>query len=443
MYPQPTDPNAAPGDFNFHKAVLNKTTGRQFDIKLDHNFSDRNHVSGRYSNLHSENAIPTIFGDGDWGCCGDGFSGVTDVHNASLDEDFTVTPNMVWTNRFALDRASSPVTENYPKFSTVFDQPGDAVLGQANHLDRFPTIQMDNNATTSLFNQCCTDTGFAHTLYSYSSALSWAKGRQIWKFGGEQRLFFNNFFQPGNPTGLFNFTQERNRTSDWHRGSHTGRRVRELAAGIRQFGFVPGRFRIRGQQVKGDGILFSGRLEGDLEAHLESGSALRMEHALHGAEQPGPVQQFYGDTGVAVPINVADPNRQHWPVTLVNRTGNLLGTTEFPTSGHRNVPVDRNNWAPRVGFAYAVGSNTVVRGGAGIYYGLNVATNFQTPGPAFGSSNPIRFTKDNFQTQFATLADPFPAPRDMPSRKAIRMESSPCGVLSDNNCLGCNPRPQR
>jgi hypothetical protein len=52
--------------------------------------------------------------------------------------------------------------------------------------------------------------------------------------------------------------------------------------------------------------------------------------------------------------------------------------------------------------------NTVIRGGAGIYYGLNVATNFQFTGTAFGAANPILFTKDNFQTPFATLDNPFP-----------------------------------
>ncbi len=195
-----------PGKIIFTNAVLNKTTGRQFDIKIDHNFSDKNHLSGRYSHLHSDNSVPFVFGNGDWGPGGDGLDSITNVHNASLEENFTISPNIVWTNRFALDRAVAPVTENYPKFSTVFDQPGDAILGQANHLSRFPTIQMDSN-NASLFDQCCTDTTFAHTLYSYSSSVSWAKGRQIWKFGGEQRLFFNNFFQPGNPTGIFQFTQ--------------------------------------------------------------------------------------------------------------------------------------------------------------------------------------------------------------------------------------------
>ncbi len=80
------------------------------------------------------------------------------------------------------------------------------ILSQANGLDRFPTIQMDN-ISTSLFNQCCTDTGFAHTLLSYGSSISWVRGRHIWKFGFEQRYFYNNFSQPQSPTGFFHFSQ--------------------------------------------------------------------------------------------------------------------------------------------------------------------------------------------------------------------------------------------
>jgi hypothetical protein len=34
------------------------------------------------------------------------------------------------------------------------------------------------------------------------------KGPHSITFGGEQRQFFNNFFQPDNPTGIFNFTRD-------------------------------------------------------------------------------------------------------------------------------------------------------------------------------------------------------------------------------------------
>ena len=45
--------------------------------------------------------------------------------------------------------------------------------------------------------------------------------------------------------------------------------------------------------------------------------------------------------------------------------------------------MDRNNFAPRLGVAYSWDSKTVIRAGAGVYYGRNIATNFQYPGPAF------------------------------------------------------------
>ena len=66
---------------------------------------------------------------------------------------------------------------------------------------------MEDGPATSLYDQCCVDTAFAHTLVDYSSSFSWTKGKQTLKFGGEQRLFYNNFFQPQYPNGFFSFAQ--------------------------------------------------------------------------------------------------------------------------------------------------------------------------------------------------------------------------------------------
>jgi hypothetical protein len=88
--------------------------------------------------------------------------------------------------------------------------------------------------------------------------------------------------------------------------------------------------------------------------------------------------------------------------------GSLRGITKFPGVGNRNIPVDRNNFAPRLGVAYSWDSKTVIRAGGGIYYGMNIATNFQYAGPAFTSSPSVYYTNDNYQTQFATLDNPFP-----------------------------------
>jgi hypothetical protein len=399
LYPQPTDPNAAPGDFNFHTAFVPKFNVRQFDIKVDHHFSDSHRISVRYSNHHDSLVAPTVFGDGDFN---DGFSSFTDVHNTAIEDNWSPKPTMVWTNRIALDRVVAPVSENYPKVSTVFDQAGDQILGQANGQDRFPTIQMDN-ISTSLFNQCCTDTGFAHTLLSYGSSLSWVRGRQIWKFGGEQRLFYNNFSQPQSPTGLFHFSQgiTASQVNPDVPNPFEGDSFAGLLLG---YGDPATSSLTVAHSVanKSKETAFYFQDDWKVTSKLTLNLGLRYEWSTPYNERNNQIQfsDFTGDTGIAVPIVVPG---------LVDTTSNLLGTTVFAGGDHRNVPVDRNNWAPRLGFAYALNPNTVIRGGAGIYYGLNVATNFQFTGTAFGDTNPILFTKDNFQTPFATLANPFPA----------------------------------
>jgi hypothetical protein len=417
LYPMPTDPNAAPGEQNFHTSVLSKLSARQFDIKIDHHFSEKNHLSGRYSNHHDEGSVPTIFGDGDFG---DGFAFSTDVHNASLEDNWNLTPNAVLTSRFAIDRVVAPVTEDYPTLQSVgFPD----ILGSQNGTSRIPVIQMDNNAT-SLFNQCCTDTQFAHTLYSYGSSLAWVKGRHVFKFGGEQRIFFNNFHQPNPPTGFFHFAQSVTEQIVGGGNSDQGNSFASLLLG---YGDTDSFYAINPSVAnKSKDTAFYFQDDWKINSKLTINLGLRYEWSTPYTERHNDIQfsDFSATSGISVPIDVPG---------ILSTGANLLGTTVFAGGDHRNMGVDRNNWAPRLGFAYALNQNTVVRGGAGVYYGLNVATNFQFTGTAFGNFSPIRFTKDNFQTQFATLANPFPDGLPLPQGHTY----GPLAMwgLPDNNSL--------
>jgi len=89
-----------------------------------------------------------------------------------------------------------------------------------------------------------------------------------------------------------------------------------------------------------------------------------------------------------------------------------------------NIPYSKNNFAPRVGFAYALGerSSTVVRGAFGLFYAmtdlLDVSEGLTSnginrqflfvPGPAFDNSNPI-VTYPNSLTSFPTGAGGTPS----------------------------------
>ncbi len=153
---------------------------------------------------------------------------------------------------------------------------------------------------------------------------------------------------------------------------------------------------------------------------------MRYEWSTPYTERHNQIQfsDFSGNSGVTVP-----------GLPLIS--GPLLGTTQFATNDDRHVPIDRNNWGPRVGFAYQFTPNTVVRGGVGIYFGMNVATNFQYPGTAYRKDGVVYFTQDNFQTQYATLEDPFPA--GLPAPQGTKYGALAEWGFANQNDLGTSP----
>ena len=74
----------------------------------------------------------------------------------------------------------------------------------------------------------------------------------------------------------------------------------------------------------------------------------------------------------------------------------------------------------------------MVRGGAGIYFGYGVATNFQYPGAAYTSSPIAFFTKDGYAHRSATLSDPFPGGIEPAQGQKLR-KARAVGLPNSNN----------
>ncbi len=389
LYPLPNLAGGPDGTNNFRTNTNSFTKSLQFDAKVDHQFSDQIHTAARFSHSHFSQAVPTIFGDSEFN---DGINGIISVENGSLQYDQTIRPTLLLTARFAIDYVFAPGFSDYPPATSVGFP---AELDNANAgIARMPAILTDS-PWTSIYDQCCVDTKFAHTLYSYSAALNWVHGKHNFKFGGEQRLFYNNFQQPPYPTGYFHFSQDVTEQEVGAFNPDQGNPFADILVGYGDYGGIA---IYPAVEDKSKETGFYAQDDWRVTPKLTLNLGLRYEWSTPYTERNNLLQfsNFTGNSGVTVP-----------GLPLIS--GPLPGTTVFPTSGNRHVPVDRNNWAPRLGFAYQLNPNTVIRGGAGIYYGMNVATNYQYPGTAFRKDGQVYFTQDNFQTQYATLENPFPA----------------------------------
>ena len=389
LYPTPnTAGDAVTGANNYRQVILSTSKLVQFDVKMDQHFTDRSTLSGRYSNVFANGSTPTVFGDGEFN---DGTAYTERVFNDGLIYSYTPTSRTLWTAVVGLDRVSQPSHSNYPSPTSV----GFPSYLEQNGLVRMPSIIMPEAPWTSIFDQCCVDTAFAHTLVDYASSFSWTKGQHTFKFGGEQRLFYNNFFEPNYPNGYFSFDQDVTGQVPYSTGPD-GTQGNSFAGLLLGYGDSGGINVTPSVADKSKETGFYAQDDWRVSSKLTLNLGLRYEWSSPYTERHNNTQfsDFTGSSGVT--LNIPGMNE------------NLQGTTIFASNKKRSALTDWNNVAPRLGFAYLVNDKFVIRGGAGVYYGMSVATNFQYPGPAYTSSPQAFFTKDGYAHRFATLENPFP-----------------------------------
>jgi len=427
LYPKPSNSN----EFNnYNWTTTANASDYQFDIKIDHQINDKNHVNGRYSRAWSNSVTPLNLGDG---FDNDGIaSGVTIAQNASFEYTRTINPRIIWTSHVGVDRVhelslpSIPTISSFNASLPAGTQGLPPVFEQANGIDKMPSFLMQGNpGWTNLYDQCCINTTFAHTLVSYSSQLVISRGSHLLKIGGEQRVFYNNFWQPNYPTGYLTFTDyvtspTPNSDTDAN-GNQTGNPFASLAFGYAdninagsQLAVTPS---VANRSLEtGFYIQDDWKVNSKLTVNL----GLRYQWSSPYTSRGNRIQfsNFTADSGVNIPLNFVPAAAQAGTLSTqaalqpygVNFPSSveLLGTTQFPTSSMRTVPTYRKDLGPRLGFAYQIDRSTVVRGGAGVYFGMSPATNYQYPGAAFLKTANMFFTNNNFATQSATLENPFP-----------------------------------
>lgn len=398
LYPKPNTSGNLYGLDNFNQTILSTFNSTQVDAKIDQHFSERSVLSVRFGTIWDKGETPTVFGDDEFN---DGNQFSDRIYNAGINYSYAPTPNTLWTSTFGIDRVSEPTNDvNFPDLTSA----GFPSYLAQDGITRMPAITMEDSPGTSLFSQCCVITKFAHTLLNYTSAFEWTKGNHTIKFGGQQWIFYNNFYEPDSPTGNYAFSQFATSQSPFDTGN--GSQGNDLASLLIGWPNDDSYIQVV-KSVADRSSQTSFYVEDNWRAtpKLTLNLGLRYQWNTPYTERDNNTQfsDFSGDSGITIP-----------GLAQYGHTGTLLGTTIFASSKRRRLPIDWNNIAPRFGFAYLVNTNLVFRGGGGVYSGFPTATNFQYPGPAYGGYFTPFFSLDGGITRNTTLSNPFPGGLPVP-----------------------------
>ncbi len=189
---------------------------------------------------------------------------------------------------------------------------------------------------TSLFDQCCADTKFAHTLYSYSSALAWVQASTT--SSSVENSVCSSITSSSRLIRPATFTSRRDVTENVIGAFNPdqGNPFADILVGTGDYGGIA---IYPAVENKSKETGFYAQDDWRVTSKLTLNLGLRYEWSTPYTERNNLLQfsNFTGNSGVIV---------QGLPLI----SGPLKGTTEFATSSNRHVPIDRNNWAPRLGF---------------------------------------------------------------------------------------------
>ncbi|HTV53762.1 MAG TPA: carboxypeptidase regulatory-like domain-containing protein, partial [Terriglobia bacterium] len=407
---------------NWAGTGANTDSSNQFDIKVDRQISDLTHLDARYS----QSLFGTYDGANPWNnplntdTQGPGTDG---AQSAVINVTHNFSPTLLFQASYGYTRSlswTSGVDAAFPSFNPVTAL-GEPAYMETSGVSAAPTIYLDGGYTyvgaESLGAQAWSVLHYALETHDLMASLDKFAGAHEFKFGGEMRVYKDDFEQPGTPGGQFEFSQTG--TSQTPNGGTGGDGLATFLTGVGG----PGSW---GQYEVPLGIAtqnfeYAGYFQDNWHTTRKLTLNLGVRYDLYMPATERHNKQEWFDPTVVNPLSndhlslssaaAADYTNAGLPVPNLST---ILGGLEF-TSPSQRTPVNAvyTNFSPRFGLAYQIRGNTVLRGGYGIFYSV---PDYTAHGTGLGSND--GFLQDtgwlttyqgNGFTPWASLSNPFPA----------------------------------
>jgi len=430
-------PNLSTGNiyYNWGATGPNRWFNDQFDIKIDHRFSEKNLLSFKYSQGWNHFATYNCFQNFTDPCASG--PNTASEHLFAVNDTQTFSPTLLLTTTFGFTRGAFNNRQYTPSLnSDPLGTLGFPSYLRSNGVNGVPAIYIGGGyysaGSTSTGDDPYGNSTQGQDTGQLGAVLNMIRGKHDLKIGFEGRLHQQNLFGTNEPLGSFSF--DNLGSSQCPNGDITvcggdgmaSFLMGSIGGGGYEIQFAPATENYQFAWFVQDNWKFTRKLTLNL--------GLRYDVSLPRTERHNRMNWY--DPDVASPLNDGSISYVD-PVTGDNVTRALVGGELFNNAAERtNWVTDWKDIQPRFGFAYQAAPKTVVRGGYGIYFGQNRSG--ANGLLSYGSQGYNQYTNlittynNDGATPYLRLSNPFP-------NGLIQPPGSSLGLLNDVGYFASGP----
>ena len=418
------DPNLGVGTPSYNRynnwqgGGSNRNYNDQYDIKIDYNISDKDRLSGKFSQGYNRAVGANAFGNVLDPTNNNGGS-VAHTNLFALNYTHTFNPTTLLTASFGFSR-------NYYNSQDIMaanNQTATGLLGMPSYIESSgfqssPAVFVGDyssigSAPWAIIRE-------APQTWHLTGSVSKIMGRHDLKFGGEFRVHQNNFLQACCGAGNFGFGfGGTSQTPQWGDGGDG------MASFLTGTGIGGGGSYEIPARVSSTSFRIAGYVQDNWRVNDKLTLNLGLRYDLDTPRTERYNRMSYLDPVVKSPLHVPE-----FP--------NLKGGVGFVDSSNRhNYGWAKHDFGPRFGLAYKLKEMTVMRGGYGLFYSVPLSTVAGTGGGGVDGFDVWTPWMTSYQNDGATpwgrLSNPFPGGVDLPTGSSLGAMTSVGNTLWDPN----------
>jgi hypothetical protein len=383
---------------NYQVTTLNTTSANTFDVRIDHHFSDRDQVFGRYSQINSTTVTPPPFtGVADGGGYGAGTQKL-DVHGVAVSYTHVFTPTMVNEVRFGYGQEHTTRTPAGASTAGIPAQFGIQGVPQLPLNGGLPYLGLGNLHNLGGSGWLPGDR-YSDTTQLTENLTKVYKSHSF-KGGVEYQYLYFPWLAPPASKGSFDFDGRYasipNQTDNLAGSAQLllTPKAATVANGVNFSGGSDGVSATNFGELHSNRKYYGAYLQDDwkLASHLTLNIGVRWEYFGQVGDTRGAQANFVpGAPGAGAQLIITAGNKTATPLStsfsqVLAKDGIALNYTDQYGTG---LGISQKvNFAPRFGLAYQLAPKLVARGGYGIFYGA-----FENRGgyPSIGYNYPFQY----------------------------------------------------